>query len=124
MTRRCTRVMTPGVVALVLAASVIVLRGREAVEIRVRGYYYSEPANVQITVAVEPDEQNRTLHVEADGESMFRSSDVTLTEDPDRRLYTVEFKNLPAGTYTLRAKVLSHNSVVAMAEQNLVVMGR
>jgi hypothetical protein len=109
--------------AFVLATTATALRAHESVEIRVRGYYYAEPANVQITVAVEPDAQNRTLRVEADGESMFRSSEVALSDDPDKRLYTLEFKNLKAGVYTLRAEVLSSKTVVAMAEQELMVSG-
>jgi hypothetical protein len=123
VTRLFTRVIAPGLIALVLAATATVLHAHEAVEIRVRGYYYTEPANVQIMVAVEPDEKNRTLRVEADGESMFRSSEVALNDDPDKRLYTLEFKNLKAGMYTLRAEVLSSKTVVAMTEQELMVSG-
>ncbi|MGE0443661.1 MAG: hypothetical protein AB7P99_00430 [Vicinamibacterales bacterium] len=92
----------------------------DVVEIRLGGYYYSAPANVRIIVAVEPDPDNRTLLIEADGERMFRSSEMSLTEG-DRRLHTVEFKNLAAGTYRLRAAVIGQDNVIAVAEQELVV---
>ena len=96
----------------------------EMVEIRLRGHYYAEPATVRVTVAVEPDDHNRTLRLEADGDSMFRSSEVPLAGSGAERLHTIELKNLPAGTYTLTAEVLSGNAVLATDEQELTVMGR
>ena len=111
-----------------LAASLVItggsVRAGEMVEIRLRGHYYAEPATVRVTVAVEPDDHNRTLRLEADGDSMFRSSEVPLTGNGDKRLHTIEFKNLPAGVYNLRAEVLSRDAVLAMDEQELTVMGR
>jgi hypothetical protein len=113
---------------IVLTAALIttaVLRGiaGEVVEIRLRGHYFAEPATVQITVAVEPDAANRVLRVEADGDRLYRSTEVTLSGEGDKRLHTVEFKNLPAGEYELRAEVLSTEKVRGMASQELVVAG-
>ncbi len=113
---------------IVLTAALIataVLRGiaGEVVEIRLRGHYFAEPATVQITVAVEPDQANRVLRVEADGDRLFRSTEVELSGVTDKRLHTVEFKNLPAGDYELRAEVLSQDKVRGMATQELTVTG-
>jgi hypothetical protein len=109
-------------VALVTTAA---LRGAatDVVEIRLRGHYFTEPATVRITVAVEPDEANRTLRIEADGERMYRSTEVELAGVADKRLHTIEFKNLPAGEYELRAEVLSKTDVRGMATQGLTVTG-
>lgn len=112
--------------AVILAlTSIATLRAfaGDVVEIRLRGHYFSEPATVQITVAVEPDAANRVLRVEADGDRMYRSTEVTLLGDGDKRLHTVEFKNLPAGAYELRAEVLSSDRVRGMATQELLVAG-
>lgn len=95
----------------------------QVVEIRLRGRYYMEPATVHITVAVEPDADNRTLHIEADGDQMFRASDITLSGASEKRLHSLEFRNLPAGHYTLRADVLSSQDVRGTATQDLVVNG-
>jgi hypothetical protein len=95
----------------------------EVVEIRVRGHYFSEPATVQITVAVEPDADNRLLRIEADGDRYFRASELTLEGELDKRLHTLEFKNLPAGSYQLRAAVLSREAVRGQATQELFVTG-
>ena len=95
----------------------------EVVEIRLRGRYFMEPATVHITVAVEPDEANRTLRIEADGDTVFRASDLSLSGASEKRMHAIEFKNLPAGTYTLRAQVFSSERVRGMAEQELIVSG-
>lgn len=95
----------------------------EIVEIRLRGHYYAEPATVRITVAVEPAANHRALVIEADGERYFRSSALTLNGEEEKRLHSVEFKNLPAGSYILRAQVRSAEDVLATATQELVVTG-
>ena len=95
----------------------------EVVEIRLRGHYFSEPATVQITVTVEPDDENRALRIQADGDRYFRSSELTLSGKDEKRIHTVEFKNLPAGAYVLRAEVLSLEAVRGQATQELVVTG-
>jgi hypothetical protein len=108
---------------VILAAAGLRALAADLVEIRLRGHYFSEPATVQITVAVEPDAANRVLRIEADGDRLYRSTEVTLSGDTDKRLHTVEFKNLPAGEYELRAEVLGSDSVRGMATQELVVAG-
>jgi len=123
VTRHHVRFITPVFIAIALATAAITIHAHDGVEIRLRGYYYSEPANVQITVAVDPDEDARTLRVEADGDAMFASSEVPLNFRDGKKVYALEFKNLRAGMYTLRAEVLSARSVVAMAEQELMVAG-
>ena len=96
---------------------------REIVHIRLRGHYYSEPATVQITVAIEPASNQRALVIEADSDGYYRSSVFALTGESDKRLHSVEFKNLPAGAYILRAQVRSADDVLASATQDLLVTG-
>jgi hypothetical protein len=94
---------------------------QERVEIRVRGRFFSEPATVLLTIAVEPDRNNRALLVAADSDRLFRSSEVALDGENSQRLHTLEFKNLPAGQYVLRAEVHSSDDVRGVAEALLVV---
>jgi hypothetical protein len=124
--RRHSRIVKGRIFAVILALiSIATLRAfaGDVVEIRLRGHYFSEPATVQITVAVEPDAANRVLRVEADGDRLYRSTELTLQGEGDKRLHTVEFKNLPAGAYELRAEVLSTDHVRGMATQELLVAG-
>lgn len=120
--KRRTFVWIGFTVALVSAA-VIPGNARDVVEIHLRGRYFMEPATVRITVEVEPDADNRTLRIAADGDDMYRASDVTLNGADEKRLHFVEFKNLLAGQYTLRAEVLATDSVRGMATQELLVTG-
>ena len=106
-------------VALVVGASGIT--AQDVVEIRLRGRYFNDPATVRITIAVEPNVDNRTLRIEADGDKLYRSSEVVLDGENGRRIHSVEFKNLPAGSYTIRAAVLSSAQVRGAAEEILVV---
>ena len=112
-------------VAFGLAAAAASTPGiaKDIVEIRLRGHFYAEPATVRITVAVEPAPNHRALLIEADGEHYFRGSSLSLAGENEKRLHTVEFKNLPAGTYVLRAQVRSAEEVLATATQDLVVTG-
>jgi hypothetical protein len=95
----------------------------EVVEIRLYGRYFSEPATVRILVDVAPDAANRALRIEADSETLFRASELELGGADDRRLHTIVFKSLPAGTYTLRAEVWSSTSVRGTAVDNVYVTG-
>ena len=106
-----------------IGAATIAGDAAEMLQIRLRGHYYAEPATVQITVAVEPAADNRSLVIEADGDNYFRSSALVLDGQKEKRLHSVEFKNLPAGSYTLRAQVRSSQDVLATATQDLVVTG-
>jgi hypothetical protein len=111
-----------------LTAALVALTGaagsaKDDVEIRLSGRYFAEPATVQMIIAVEPDAQNRTLRVEADGDNMFCSTEVQLAGDKAQRLHTIRFKNLAAGEYTLRAQVLSQNSVRSQATHEIMVAG-
>jgi hypothetical protein len=114
-------VLAAALTTLAIGSGTTIVRAQDIVEIRMRGRFYSEPATIRLTVAVEPDERNRTLVVQADGERLFRSSQVALDGDKGQRIHTVEFKNLPAGYYVLRAEVLSSAEVRGAAEQTLVV---
>ena len=110
-------------VAVMLVSATFLAPAKEIVEIRVRGHYYAAPATVPVVVAVEPRAENRTLVVEADGEEYFRSSEVELDGEKEKRLHSLEFKSLPAGEYTLRAVVRSKSQVLATAVRELVVTG-
>ena len=114
--------------SLVLIVPLVAFSGsagsaKDNVEIRLNGRFFAEPATVQLIVAVEPNAENRRLRVEADGDSMYRSTEIDLAGDKEQRLHTVQFKNLSAGGYTLRAQVLSTSSIRSQAEQEIMVTG-
>lgn len=108
-----------------MAAASLSLAAADAVQIQLRGKYYVSPATVQIIVAVEPNERNRMLRLEADGEGMYRSTEIPLAGASEKRLHTVQFKNLTGGAYVLRAEIFAEGDrMLAMAEDDLIVSGR
>lgn len=113
-------------VAIVASALVTMLatgsRAASPLELRVPGYFYTEPASVLVTVSVEPEAENRMLRIEMDGDRMFRSTDVSLEGADDAKIHTIQFKNLPSGSYTVRARLLAANDrEIASAQQALEV---
>ena len=121
--RRIRQFLLSAASATLIASSTIALGAQDVVEIRLRGRYFSEPATIHVTVAVEPDAKNRSLVIVADGDRLFRSSEIALDGDKGQRIHTMQFKNLPAGHYILRAEVRSGASLRGAAEEQLTVGG-
>ena len=92
------------------------------VEIRALGRYFVEPANISVTVDVEPDSRNRLLRFEADSDNVYRATEIALDGEHATRVHVVQFKGLPAGRYVLRAEVRSEGSVRGTAEGEVLVM--
>lgn len=112
-----------GFVFVVAAGSTMPGSAADVVEIRLHGTYFSEPATVRLTVAVEPHEANRVLWIEADSSDLYRGSEITLSGAAEKRLHTMVFKNLTAGYYTVRAQVRSSTGVRGLATREVVVTG-
>ena len=93
------------------------------VDIKLSGAYFSEPATLQVTVTVERNDANRSLWIEADGEGMYRASEIQLDGANEKRLHQLMFKGLAAGHYSLRAVVRSSTGVRGMATREIEVMG-
>ena len=112
-------------VSSLLPAAGAATRGIAAsvVEIKLSGAYFAEPATLQMTVTVEPHDANRTLWIEADGDGIYRSSEIPLNGANEKRLHQVNFKGLPAGHYSLRAQVRSSTGVRGMAAREIKVIG-
>ena len=109
--------------AVFVGATALPGNAADLVQIRINGHFFAEPATVQLRVSVEPDQANRTLRIEADGDRLFRSTEVNLDGISEKRLHVVEFKNLPAGAYEVRAEVLSADTVRGTATGELMVLG-
>src|SRR5258706_9032303 len=76
-------------IAFIVAFAGIGTSAKDNVEIRISGHYFAAPATVQMVIAIEPDSQNRTLRVEADGDAMYTSTELQLAGDREQRLHTI-----------------------------------
>lgn len=110
--------------AAAITAGAAAPRAQDSLRIQISGRYYAEPASVDVLVSVEPSKDNRTLRVEADGADFFRSSDLTLTGETERKYHTILFRNIPAGDYVIRAVLLNGKRELASTQAPLMVMSK
>jgi hypothetical protein len=87
----------------------------EKLALRVTPNVSNAPSTVVVKAIVSPDSQNRSLLVEADSGTFYRSSSVQLDGDKAPIVTEILLKSLPSGEYTVTA-VLKN----AMGEETLV----
>jgi hypothetical protein len=76
---------------------------------------------MQLRPAVHDDE-NRSLTIEADSETFYRSSVVELEGVRAGRQHSVSYGSLPAGEYRIRVTLNGQVDVVAVREQTARVL--
>ncbi len=64
------------------------------------------PGHLVVETLVEPDAANTSIEVTAASADFYRSSEMALAGDASPRKNVFEFKNLPVGTYEIRARLL------------------
>lgn len=111
----------------VLITSLFMIAGGEAptgsttLEIMVNGRIFRASELVRFSVRVEPDEGNRELRIEIDGEHMFVSSIRTLDGAREKRLHLMECDRMPAGDYQIVATVVGERGERTTVRKNLSV---
>lgn len=110
-----------GFVAAAVMSGSVTFGADEPLTLKVKRRFYMAPANLAITVIVEPDAQNRVLRIEADGPAMFASTDVQLAGEDAARTHDIVFKNLPAGPYIVTAVLLSEERQRALVATSVDV---
>jgi predicted nicotinamide N-methyase len=66
-------------------------------------------AHLVVEANIEPDSSNSAIQVTAESPDWYRSSEIQLAGDSAPRISTFEFKDLPRGTYEIRAVLLGSN---------------
>lgn len=108
--------------AALLIASATPLAASEPLTLRLSQPAATAPATVFVQVSVEPHADNRALEVVVDSDQYYRGSKVSLDGDEERRTHTFEFRNLPGGSYGIRAVLMgSTGKAKAFAESRIVV---
>jgi hypothetical protein len=67
---------------------------------------------------------NRTLRVEADSGSFYRSSEVQLDGDKAPILTEFRLNSLPSGAYTVRATLIDSMGVETVVRRSAIVLSR
>jgi hypothetical protein len=59
------------------------------------------PVNLRVTVRIEPNADNRVLTIVADSPGFYRSSQIQLEGDRAPRTFSIEYPNVPGGSYEI-----------------------
>jgi hypothetical protein len=94
----------------------------EAVRMRVSPKMTVEPAWLTVQMSVEPNADNRRLHLEIDSETFFRSSEVALEGDKAPRTNVFQYRGLPAGDYELRVALIGRDGRARANERQSVIV--
>lgn len=82
-----------------------------------------EPATVRLRIRVEPDKANRALAVGIDSGEFGRSSAFTLEGERAQRTVWIEYRDVPAGEYVVRAEVYRPSAEPWYASETLTIRG-
>src|SRR5258708_2076046 len=108
-----------GAVMLLPALSV---DGSEALHMRVYPMVSSAPASVNIYVGVSRRQENRLLRITAESPDFFRSSDVQLDGEASPRAMVIQFRDLPAGSYVVRAELVVSSGKTTNVERSEITI--
>ena len=104
-----------GLSKVVIFSAAIVLNqawvdaGEPAVRVRVSSQPLMAPADLLIYVTVEKSADNRLLRVTAESDDFFRASEVALAGEESARITILHFRELPQGSYDVKADVVGAN---------------
>jgi hypothetical protein len=97
----------------------------DRVHIRVWPTTSMAPAHFLVRVIIERNAANRWIRVTAESDDYFGSSEGQLDGQNSSRLRVVQFREVPAGSYDVRAVVLDQNGdVLGSAHAAATVIGR
>jgi len=83
--------------------------GEQLVKVRVGSHSLFAPADLLIYVTVEKNSENRLLRVSAESDEFFRSSEVQLEGEESARIVILHFRDMPSGSYDVKADVVGSN---------------
>ena len=64
------------------------------------------PAMLRVRARIDPSDQNRALQIVADGENVYRASEIPLQGDQAPKIIELSFPNLPGGEYDVSAVLI------------------
>lgn len=96
----------------------------EKLTLRVTPNVSSAPSTVTVRAYVTPDVANRTLVVEADSGSFFRSSEVQLDGDKAPTLTEFRLASLPSGEYTVTAMLKDDKGAETLQRRTVLVLSQ
>jgi hypothetical protein len=118
MTRRFRLAVAVGVMA-----GTVHLSADDAISIVVRPAVTPLNGEARLSVLVARNDMNRALVWEVDGPGYYRSSAIELAGASSPRSYFFTIRNLPAGSFEIRASVRRNDDSVARDWSRIRVIG-
>ena len=100
-----------------LVLSAPALNGTARIAIHVTPVVAMEPALLTIRTTVEPSDENRKLSITIDSDAYTSSSDIPLEGRNAARLSVVEIRDVPSGSYEVRAVLSGTRGPIASSMQ-------
>ena len=125
--RRVRTLWNLAVIAALIGVSPLArdLGAADRVHIRVWPATSMAPTSFTVRVFIERHAANRWIKVTVESAAYFGSSEGQLEGERSSRLRLVQFRDVPAGTYEVRAAVLDqHGAVIGAAHTTAMVIGR
>jgi hypothetical protein len=126
--KRSLVLLVPLVLIVTLAGApplVAALGAADRVNIRVWPTTSMAPAHFLVRVIIERNAANRWIKVTAESADYYGSSEGQLDGERSSRLRVVQFREVPPGSYQLRAVVFDQNGdVTGSAQASAIVIGR
>lgn len=110
-----------GAVLLISAATLPVGAG-EAISMKVSPAVAFAPANLVVRATIPSDADNRAVEILAESSDFYRSSEIQLEGDKAARTTMFEFRNLPPGTYEVRATLFGTSGKRGVVRQQVNVI--
>jgi hypothetical protein len=113
------------VLGLMLMLTTLPIAAREGnrLDIRVTPAVAIAPANLRVRATIEANRSNRAIEIIAESDSFYRSSEIPLDGERAPRTTQLEFRGLPGGVYAVRAVLKGASGVLALARQEVNVVG-
>lgn len=89
---------------------------------RVAPAFAVAPAEVRVEILVEPSDDNRGLDIVVDSSDYYRNSTISLDGARAPRFHTVEYRGMPAGTYTVLVRLRARQGVSRAVQHTLLVV--
>jgi hypothetical protein len=114
--------------ALIVCAAMVIwnsasLPGDEPVSIELDETIMQAPATMRMTVTVLRRDVNRSVRIEAESATYFRSSQIPLNGARAPSRYRIVYADVPEGQYRIRVEVRGTSDLIAVARRSAVVRG-
>lgn len=110
--------------SLLLAATAANVDAGAKLMLKVSPRVSSAPSTVVVRALVPKDADNRTLLIDADSGTFYRSSEIQLDGDRAPLVTELQLKNLPGGEYTVVAVLRDQMSHQTTVTQTILILSR